>query len=88
LTVNAHEKEIIKSEGPFCYRCGMDFSRFVSAMESKALSQPPMDDIAIKASRIDALLLFKESGRKYENMELSFSDFVHYCYLSFYHRQE
>jgi hypothetical protein len=55
LTVNAHEKEIIKSEGPFCYRCGMDFSRFVSAMGSKATSQPPMDDI-------DALLCSKNLG--------------------------
>jgi hypothetical protein len=40
FTVNAHEKEIIKSEGYFCSRCGMDFSRFVSAIGEESKLSP------------------------------------------------
>jgi hypothetical protein len=63
LTVNVHEKESIKSEGYFCYRCGTDFSRFVTAMgRNQSSLQPPMDNIATKASKIDALLCLKNLG--------------------------
>jgi hypothetical protein len=77
LTVNAHEKEIIKSEGSFSYRCGMDFSRFISAMGRNQSSLPTSyGRYCYKSKQNWCFALFEESGRKYEIMELSFSDFV------------